>query len=98
MARQTPMKAKAAYKATHNLSSRAGRAQTAFGLWCKARSIRRRSCGGSTLPWSPDDSASVLEASFARTGDNGELVQEAKKMGVKPKKHDFQGQWWWQRD
>jgi len=43
------------------------------------------------LPWSPDDSAFVLEASFARTGDNGELVQDAKKMGVKPKEARLPG-------
>jgi hypothetical protein len=28
------------------------------------------------LPWSPDDAAPVLEPSFARIGNNGELVQE----------------------
>jgi hypothetical protein len=73
MARQTPMRPKGA----HNVGSGADRGANSPSDW-GARPVQ--SVAGLVidrgLPRSSDDAVPVLEASFARTGNNGELVQD----------------------
>ena len=73
MDRQTPMRS----KGVHSLCSRVDRGANS-PTDCGARPVQSVAglVADRRLPRSPDDVAPALEASVARTGNNGELVQD----------------------